>query len=271
MIETFVAWPYWLRAALVLFVGMFVLGFLPGKFILWMLSMIPYLLQRIFRVCYILVELPVSWLHKKFGLSFYEADNHLASMGEKIDAVLTRWYQAWHAPKKIHFGRFFLIYGVCVVLVVAPSYIETKSSFLKMGETAYTFGETRFVDWSIKNGWYHPYAVTASANRESQEEQIEDATMEIEVFEEEMVVSGVSKSLLVRKTPSIKKGKILKRLKNGDLVIWNGKMRFAKAEDDHTEPWVKIVTEDGVKGWCRLYYLRPKENKKKVFQVTRME
>lgn len=271
MIGTFIAWPYWLRAALVLFAGMFIFGFLPGRFILWMLSIIPYLLQKIFRACYMLVELPVSLLHKKFGLSFYEADNHLSSMGEKMDAALARWYRSWHAPKKIHFGRFLLVYGACAVLVVTPSFIETKSSFLKIGESAYKSCETRFVDWSIKNGWYDPYVATTSANQETQEEQTEDTAIEIEAFEEKMVVTGVSTSLLVRKTPSIKKGEILERLKNGDQVIWNGEMRFAKVEDDHTEPWVKIVTKDGVKGWCRLYYLRPKENKKKVFQVTRLE
>lgn len=270
MIGTFIAWPYWLRVALVLFVGMFMFGFLPGKLILWMLSIIPYLLQRIFRACYILVELPVSWLHKKFGLSFYEADNHLSSMGEKVDAVLAHWYGAWHAPEKIHFWRFLLIYIACAVWVVAPSFIETKSNFLKTGKTAYTFCETHFVDWSIKNGWYHPYE-TASANQEVQEEKTEDVAVEIEAFEEKMVVYEVSTSLLVRKTPSIKKGEILERLKSGDRVTWNGKMRFAKVEDGRTEPWVKIVTEDGVKGWCRLFYLRPEENKKKVFQVTRLE
>lgn len=273
MIGAYVAWPYWLRAALVLFVGMFIFGFLPGRFILWILSIIPYALQKIFRACYMLVELPVSWLHKKFGLSFYEVDNHLSSVGEKVDVALSRWYGAWHKSEKIHFGRFLLVYAACTVLVVAPSLIETKSSFLKIGETAYTFCETSFVDWTIKNGWYDPYA-TASADQEVQEvqeEQAEDAAAETQVFEEKMVVSGVSTSLLVRKVPSIKKGEILGRLKNGDQVTWNGKMRFAKVEDDRTEPWVKIATEDGVKGWCRLFYLRPQENKKKVFQVMGLE
>lgn len=271
MTEGFMAWPFWARVAAMLFLAVCILWPIFRKIILWVLSGIPFLLRKIFRVLYLLIEVPVSALHKKFGSIFYEADNKLSAIGGKIDAALTRWYETWRSPGQIHYGKCLLVYVICVIFVVAPPFIKSDSSFLKIGTAAYTSCESFFVNLFIRNGWYDPYAAAASGQEEEQEELTESVSVEIEDFEEKLVVSGVSETLLVRSKPSVKNGKILERLANGDRVTWNGKMRFAKAEDEHIEPWVKIVTKNGVEGWCRLFYLHPKENKKKVFQVIAAE
>lgn len=82
-----------------------------------------------------------------------------------------------------------------------------------------------------------------------------------------LVVSGVSSSLLVRDIPSTEDCIILGRLQNDDVVVWSGQMVFSEVDNGHVEPWVKIVTVDGVEGWSRLYYLHPEQYVDMEFQV----
>lgn len=72
---------------------------------------------------------------------------------------------------------------------------------------------------------------------------------------------------MVRDVPSLENCAVLERLGNGDLVVWRGEMQFSEAEDDHVEPWVKIVTEEGTEGWSRLFYLHPEEYMDVEFSV----
>ena len=81
-------------------------------------------------------------------------------------------------------------------------------------------------------------------------------------------VPGISSSLLVRDKPSIEEGEILGRLKNEDTVIWKGELRFAKIDENSVEPWVKIITANGVEGWSRLFYFYPKSYADMEFWVT---
>lgn len=105
----------------------------------------------------------------------------------------------------------------------------------------------------MKQDWYDPDAVFVS--EESVEESSEEA--DADVFEIELVTSGLNSSLLVRSDPSIDKGEVLGRLYNDDIVIWTGQMVFAEVNDGSIEPWVKIGTSEEIEGWSRLYYLHP--------------
>lgn len=82
-----------------------------------------------------------------------------------------------------------------------------------------------------------------------------------------LVVSGVNSSLLVRDIPSTENCTVLDRLQNDDIVVWTGQMVFAEAEGDHVEPWVKIITQNNVEGWSRLYYLHPEQYADEVYFV----
>lgn len=105
----------------------------------------------------------------------------------------------------------------------------------------------------MKQDWYDPDAVFVS--EESVEESSEEA--DADVFEIELVTSGLNSSLLVRSDPSIDKGEVLGRLYNDDIVIWTGQMVFAEVNDGSIEPWVKIRISEEIEGWSRLYYLHP--------------
>ncbi|MEY8426586.1 SH3 domain-containing protein [Lachnospiraceae bacterium 46-15] len=69
----------------------------------------------------------------------------------------------------------------------------------------------------------------------------------------------------------MKNSEKLCRLKNGDAVLWRGELVFAEADDEHVEPWVKIVTGDGIEGWSRLFYLHPEEYQGMEFEVIGKE
>ena len=74
-------------------------------------------------------------------------------------------------------------------------------------------------------------------------------------------------SLLVRDAPSMTDGSILGRLQNEDTVLWHGEMCFLETDNGQIEPWVKIITVDGIEGWSRLNYLHPIEYENLEFEV----
>lgn len=272
--EMFFLLPFWLRAALILFLVIVLLWLALGKIILKILSVIPFLLRKVCWYIYLILETPVAMLHKKFGSVFGKMDNALSHAGERVDTVMQAWYKAWHFPDKIHFGRLLLIYGVCVIFVVFPSFVNIDNKFLSFGERTYTHYETRFASWMEKKGWYDPEAKVAW-NQEEQAEE-EDLELEDEITEDDfeeitLVVSGVESSLLIRDIPSVDDCAVLDRLVNEDTVIWRGQMIFAKADNDHVEPWVKVITSNDAEGWCRLFYLHPDEYEGKEFRVSDIE
>ncbi|MBD5554509.1 MAG: SH3 domain-containing protein [Roseburia sp.] len=261
IMDMFFRLPFGVRVAMLLLM-IVVLWAIFRKVICWVLSLIPYVLIKIFRIFYLLIEMPIAALHKKWGSCFYKIDNILSLVGEKTDTVLHCWYMAWHYPKKFHLGISLLVYAVCVALIVVPSFMKTDSN-LKFGENAYRHCETRFIKWLEEREWYNP-TMQAAMN---QEEQIESGSAETDSFDVILVVSGVSSSLLVRDIPSTENCIILDRLQNDDTVIWKGQLVFSEADNSHIEPWVKVVTANGVEGWCRLFYLHPDDYMEQEFYV----
>lgn len=267
IVERFFLLPYWFRVALLLFLLIVVVWMVFGKAIRWVLSMVPFILNKIFRCLYLLIEIPVTVLHKKFGSDFYKIENKLSGIGEKIDAELDYWYKEWHSPKKSSFGKTCLVYMLCVIFVVVPSFMNTEIKILKFGEKAYDHCEMVILKWFEKREWYNPTEEAAV----EQEGQAEVDITEKMPLEETLVVSGVNSSLLVRDIPSIENCEILDRLYNDDIVIWRGQLVFSEADNAHVESWVEIETVNGIKGWCRLFYLHPSEYKDKNFYVTNNE
>lgn len=258
--------PVWGRAAILLLIFLVCLWSLLRKVILWVLSMIPFLLGKLFRYIYLLFEIPVAALHKKIGAGFHKIDNCLSQIGEKVDLFMAHWYTSWHYPKKYRFGITLLVYCLCVVFVAVPSLVHTDKAIWGIGEKLYISGEIFLVKLVNKQWWNNSVDQAAA----KQQEQMEEAIAEIEPFETTLVVSGISSSLLVRDIPFLENCVVLERLGNGDKVIWRGEMQFSEAENNHVEPWVKIVTEEGIEGWSRLFYLHPEEYSEVKFWIGSM-
>lgn len=256
--------PFGVRAAFWILLFSIVVGSFLGRAILWILSAVPFLVRKVFRGCYLLVEVPISALHKKWGKIYTKMDYHLLNVGEKIDCVMECWYDSWHHCKKMQFGKFLVMYGLCTVFVLAPYYLKINNSVLAFGRTIYFCYE----DWIISQLEkidLENSSVQSSLDLESQ--MIKD-DVNAENFETiSCVVSRVNTSLLVRDVPSIENGVILARLHNGDIVEWEGHMAFSETDKGRVEPWIKIVTAEGLEGWSRLNYLYPSDYEKVEFYI----
>lgn len=257
--------PFWVRVAIVLFLLIVVVWAVIRKKALWVLSFLPFLFRMGFRYIFLVIEIPIAGFHKKFGSGFYKIDNGMSWVGEKVDLAFARWYGAWHDAEKSSFGRRIAIYMLCTAFVVAPGFLKIEDGILKSGEAFYIGCETVVVDWLKEHEWYES-AQQAVADLNAGEQPASE-TIEEDSIEITLIVSGVRSSLLVRSVPSMKKSKKLCRLKNGDAVFWRGELVFAEADDEHVEPWVKVVTSDGIEGWSRLFYLHPQEYQEREFEV----
>lgn len=263
LISLFCMLPLWVRAAVVLFL-IFCAWSVLGKGIFWVLSIIPFLIRKLFFLLYQLIELPVTLLHKKFGAVFYKVDNLMAKLGEKADKALKSWYHAWHTQYKHKFGILFVIFILCWSFIVLPSFIPGENKVFHAGEKIYLSGEQFLTSQLKEHGLYEPVDEAMTIKKE-----MENGEEDTSSFEVRLVVSGVSNSLLVRDIPDVENGIALERLMNGDTVVWTGEMVFAEAENDHVETWAKVKTVNGTEGWSRLFYLCPESYENRTFFIEK--
>lgn len=257
-INYYVALPYYGRTAIFLLMVMIVFG-IVSKPVCWLASGIPFVLHKIFLLCYQLLEFLVSILHKRLGSYFFKISNHISSLAEKIDYYFRAWYKHWHNGYKVHWKRNIAICLIAYLYILLPAYTGVEEGIVCFARDKYLIGEQICVDWLQNN------AISVEENNAftmTQEAKADDDIQEIE-----LVVFGLTSSLLVRDIPDMKQGNALDKLYNDDVVIWKGELTFAEAENQHVEAWVKIVTQNGVEGWSRLFFLRPKDDGEIIFHL----
>lgn len=154
-IETFLSWPLVGRVACLVFPVIVLLWGLFGKYLLHLLSVIPFLLDNIFRGIYIIIEFPISALHRKCGGGFYNVENFVTNVAEKVDSLLLRWYTSWKHINKITMMPVMLIYIAAVVFIgVVPVLANWPDAPISMGGRAYIQCENKLVSWMESKGWY---------------------------------------------------------------------------------------------------------------------
>lgn len=252
-----------LRVAVLIFL-VFLLWMLVGRIILWIMSGIPFLMIRLHRLIYCIVQIPICFLHKKFGSAFYKTDNGVAVIGVHIEASLQKWYIRWHAKgktsKKIEILCFIIIY---IIIVFPPKMFSNDSVLCTLGNI-YCEEENRLVN-KIKAGQRKKVITDIS-----EEVVIHNEDEAFEVTPPDLIelqVVGIRTALLIRDVPSVESGNALERLKNNDVVRWSGQLIFAETEDNHKEAWVKIISQNGIEGWSRLDYLCPTHYETEEYQV----
>lgn len=156
LIDGFLAWPLWGRTAAVLGILIFVFWLILGKpVIIRILSVIPFLLRKLFHGFYIAIEWVASFFHKKIGSGFFDLENGMSRWGERMDFRLERWYRAWHQPQKRHVFLAIVVYLLLFLLVgVLPMAAASPDSPLKAGERAYLRCEDAFVNFLEEHGLY---------------------------------------------------------------------------------------------------------------------
>lgn len=255
--------PIVMRVIVFLFIPLMIC-ILCRKLIIRALSIVPFMMQRLFRVFYLLVEVPVDLMHRKFGASFYNLDNGISHIGKQIDIKLEQWFSAWYFSEGIQIGKIIVCYVASVVLVVFPSLCKIEEGILTVGEKAFLHCENEIVSWLDERGWYEDTTTAVSAV------EVIEMMKEERSFQEDLIVFGVKSSLLVRDMPAVK-GTTLAKLYNDDVVLWKGQMMFGEADNQRIEAWVKITTKDGIEGWCRLHYVRPQQYQEREYLVTELE
>ncbi len=241
----------------------FLLWLLVGRIILWIMSGIPFLLIKLHRLIYCIVQIPISFLHKKFGSALYKADNGVAVIGVHIEDLLQKWYIRWHAKGKTNKKIEILCFIVIYIIIVVPPKVFSNDSVLCIPGNVYCEEESKLVN-KIEAGQRKKVITDIS------EEVMQNEDETFEVTEPDLIelrVVGIRTALLIRDVPSVERGIALERLKNNDVVKWSGQLIFAETEDNHKEAWVKIISQNGIEGWSRLDYLCPTHYETEEYQV----
>ena len=257
--------PFQLRVMIFLCI-ITILWWIIGKRTIWLLSVIPFIIKRFFFLLYQIIAFPIAMLHKRIGSAFFTIDNCVASIGAGICSFFENWYQYWRFHYKFHWGRMIIVYLLCFFYIIVPSVISIESDMLKKGEEWYLRVESVVLGDTDVHAVYDSNQKTAVVDSAEENGEVESKISQIE-----LMVAGVNSSLLVRDIPNMEEGIALERLYNEDVVVWNGELVFAKAEEDRIEAWVKVRTETDVVGWSRLYYLHPVNYEKGMYYVNEEE
>ncbi len=259
--DVYLACPYEIRVVVWILLLVLVLWRFVGRLTCRILSVVPWGLRRLSRGIYLMLEIPVAALHKQYGLVFSKIDSHLLQVAERVDLALDKWIRSWKSYEGLRPGRALLTCAICFVLVTFPRYFQWSNSILRFGNTIYTRYEACIVNLAQRIEWEEPQEADAEI-----EPPAVDHTEEPKAQDITLIVSGVNSSLLVRDVPDVNDCEVLARLYNGDQVTWSGQITFAEA-DNHVEPWVRIMTADGIEGWSRLFYLHPESYVDRIFYL----
>ena len=152
IIEAFLSLPIGGRATI--FVGiLFLLWGILGRTILKIISILPWLLKKLFFGIYILIEIPVSILHSMFGSIFGKIDQGLARFTEKFCDVMDKWYGKMNKPKTINSGRAFAVYLVIATFLLIPSVANLTEKPFTFWHESYVKREAVVVQWMDDKGW----------------------------------------------------------------------------------------------------------------------
>lgn len=191
----------------------FLLWLLVGRIILWIMSGIPFLLIKLHRLIYCIVQIPISFLHKKFGSALYKADNGVAVIGVHIEDLLQKWYIRWHAKGKTNKKIEILCFIVIYIIIVVPPKVFSNDSVLCIPGNVYCEEESKLVN-KIEAGQRKKVITDIS------EEVMQNEDETFEVTEPDLIelrVVGIRTALLIRDVPSVERGIALERLK---IMMW---------------------------------------------------
>lgn len=262
LINVYFRTPFQVRVILVLFVCIFIGWKVLRRIVFHIIVFIPIIIGKVFRYLFLIMELPISFAHKKCGSTFFKIDNGFSAIGKLIDNGIQSWYQSWKNPKPFSWIKTLIFYLICTVYTLIPTMISTDNDLLKMGENCYLAMEARLENWCEQK--YDTAVDKPIVSEQVFEEDESEVINNIGV----LVAYGLNTSLLVRDMPDMQNGTVLTRIYNGNKVFWNGEIAFSEVEDK-IEPWVKITTDDGVEGWSRLLYLYPEEYLTTVYVVKK--
>ncbi len=258
---SFMLIPFNVRVILVLLIIFTTYRFLLGNFIKMLLSLIPHAIIKLLKLIYITLEYPVSAFNHKFGGVFYTFDKNISAGFGTIDAILGKIVVVLRSTKKIKKSYFVTIYMLVILAIIVPRQYNSDNKFLNFPNRYYSYFESSIDKLLLESDQTH------NGDNEDTYNKRENITQPTSLIT--FRVNGTTNALNVRDIPSTLNCKILDNVANGGFVSWYGDLTFGKNDKGVSEPWVKIVTNNGIEGWARLSFLIPENNEELKLTVIK--
>lgn len=152
LIDSILSLPIGVRAALLLSI-IFLLWLILTKPILKILSIVPWILKKLFWHIYIFFEIPISMLHRKYGNGFGVIDQGLTSFSEKICNFMDILRKKMIYPKTIFGKQCFVVYLILCAYLIIPIWTHLDEKPFTFWYQSYIDKETSVVDWMDSKGW----------------------------------------------------------------------------------------------------------------------
>jgi hypothetical protein len=153
LINDFLSIPVGGRAAI--FTGiLLLLWFAFGRLILKLVSILPWILKKIFFGIYLVLEIPVSILHTKFGSIFGKIDQWLTTQTEKVFNFMEAMFRKMNKPKTIHSKWAFVIYLILAAYLLIPISANLTEKRFTFWQKSYVNKETEIIQWMDNKGWF---------------------------------------------------------------------------------------------------------------------
>lgn len=152
IVNAFFSLPVSERVAILVGIAFLLWCFLARP-ILKIASIAPWLLKKILLLLYMLIEFPVSWLHRIFGGIFGGIDRGLATVTEKICNVLDMLFRKMYKPETIYGGWAFLLCLVIVGYLLIPMKANQTDKFFVFWQNSYLQKEREAYWWLHNQGW----------------------------------------------------------------------------------------------------------------------
>lgn len=151
--EEFLNWflflPIGVKFSILLIVPL-IIWCLFGRLIMKLISIIPYIIKRIIVLIYLLLEIPISALHKIFGQSFYKIDQGLSNWFNNLSSLFERIYKFLYSPKNLYKGKAVVIFLIISAYLIIPSLIGINNRPFTFWNDFYLKIESAIIDMIIK-------------------------------------------------------------------------------------------------------------------------
>ena len=153
LINNFLSMPISVRATIFISI-LFLLWCLFGRIILKFISILLWILKKLFLGIYILFEIPISILHSKFGSIFGIIDQCLTTSAEKVCNFMDKLFRKMNKPKTTYRKHAFIVYFFISAYLLIPTYTNlTEKPFSFLQET-YVKKESAIIQWMDDNAWF---------------------------------------------------------------------------------------------------------------------
>jgi len=118
------------------------------------IALVLLLLRKLVYGLYMLIELPISALHRIGGGAFFSIDQGLSNLFGKIYNALEKGVKGFNKPKTIHPGKAFFVFLLCGAYLTIPYFAGLYSNVFTFWEDAYLEREGRVVYFIEGTSWF---------------------------------------------------------------------------------------------------------------------